>query len=669
MNIRKFILLGFLGLLLAPGIVEAQSSPHVLWKRTLNSDRVNAIIFNTAGDTVISGSSDRLINFWRASDGMLLRTLNANAPYVHESAIESLSMPLDGSRLASATYLVVKLWTLPEGSVKDLTGHTDWVVGVSFSPNGQFLASASFDSTVKIWRGTDGVLLRTLPLPRMGRCVAFSPDGTLLAIGAGSGQLYIYRTSDWTQVFSLAGHTDDLYSISVSPDGTMLATGAYDRTARVWSLANGALLQTFNGDGHVYGVAFTPDSKELAFSDGQGDSIRVHRISDGVRTRFYTVETPEVQCVAISKDGLMAYGRVDRTVVLASFDTSVTPPPPPPVEPPPPPPPTNDGWSLSASVNGNGRITFTPEPNGPNGKFLPGTMVQLRAIPDGTNTFIRWTGSATGSTLTISITMDADKSLVAHFTEANQPAAIMMNDSRQLVAWFIDGPRLLDTTLVRDGRVLGKQWRIAAFADLNHDGTKDYIFQDSDGRVATWFMNGSTFQSSAWLRNGHAIAPSWKAVAAADMNQDGEVDIIFQNMLDGRLVVWLMNGTEFLRAVVLRDGKPGAPGWRIKATADINRDGHPDLIWHNVNTGACNIWLMQGTNVVSGHKVRDGASLGAKWRIVAMKDFNRDGNPDILWQHILDGRMVVWLMDHENYVGTLLLENGLTAPSRILGIK
>src|SRR5690606_19706260 len=148
------------------------------------------------------------------------------------------------------------------------------------------------------------------------RCVAFSPDGTLLAAGGGSGQLVIYRTSDWTQVNQLVGHSNDIYSIAVSPDGTKLATGGYDNTARVWGWASGDLLQTFTGNGHVYGVAFTPDSQELAFTDGEGNSIRVHRIADGVRTYFYTVEPPEVQCLAISSGGFMTYGRVDRTVVL-----------------------------------------------------------------------------------------------------------------------------------------------------------------------------------------------------------------------------------------------------------------------------------------------------------------------------------------------------------------
>ena len=52
---------------------------------------------------------------------------------------------------------------LPDGSpVRTLTGHTDWVLSVSFSPDGSLLASGSGDGTIKLWRVADGALVRTL---------------------------------------------------------------------------------------------------------------------------------------------------------------------------------------------------------------------------------------------------------------------------------------------------------------------------------------------------------------------------------------------------------------------------------------------------------------------------------------------------------------------------
>ena len=81
LNRKKFLKPVLCGLLCALGgaTLPAQS-PNILWQQQQNSDRINAVVFTSDGSTLITGSSDRLINFWRASDGALLRVLNSNAP-------------------------------------------------------------------------------------------------------------------------------------------------------------------------------------------------------------------------------------------------------------------------------------------------------------------------------------------------------------------------------------------------------------------------------------------------------------------------------------------------------------------------------------------------------------------------------------------------------------
>jgi hypothetical protein len=307
----------------ASTFVFAQGSPNIIWERNVSVDRVNSVIFTPDGNTLISGGSDRLINLWRVSDGTLLQTLNTNAAFVHESSIESLSITPDASLLASCSYKIVQLWKLPSGAMQTLNGHTDWVVGVAFSPDGKILASASFDTSVKIWRASDGALLQTIPGVAQQRCVAFSPDGSLLAIGGGEKTVRLFRTSDWTLVKTLTGHTQDIYAIAFSPDGTMIASGGYDQTVKLWNVGEGTLRYTFDGNGgNVYGVAFTPDSSEVAYTDGEGNTIRVYRTSDGALLKKFTSDVDAVQTVAFSRDGLLGYGRIDETVVLARIDGS-----------------------------------------------------------------------------------------------------------------------------------------------------------------------------------------------------------------------------------------------------------------------------------------------------------------------------------------------------------
>lgn len=310
----------------APSSLLAQGSPDIIWKRQVSVDRVNSVIFTPDGATLISGGSDRLIKLWRTSDGTLLQTLNTNAPFVHASAVENLSITADGSLLASCSYQLIQLWNLPSGNVRSLNGHTDWVVGVAFSPNGTMLASASFDTTVRIWRPSDGTLLKTLTGSGQQRCVAFSPDGTLLAAGGGAGIVRVWRTSDWTLVQTLTGHTDDIFVVAFSPDGQTIASGGYDDTVKLWNVVGGSLKYTFRGNGgNVYGLAFTPDGSKLAFTDGEGNTIKIYNTATGTLIRTFTEEVNEVQTVAFSRDGLLGYGRVDETVVLARINTSPSP--------------------------------------------------------------------------------------------------------------------------------------------------------------------------------------------------------------------------------------------------------------------------------------------------------------------------------------------------------
>ncbi|HEY9863909.1 MAG TPA: hypothetical protein V6D21_06990, partial [Candidatus Obscuribacterales bacterium] len=92
-------------------------------------------------------SSDRKVRLW-SLDGTLLKTLEG-----HTEQVLGVSFSPDGQIIASASSdRKVRLWSLDGTLLRTLEGHEDWVLGVSFSPDGQIIASASWDKTVRLWR-------------------------------------------------------------------------------------------------------------------------------------------------------------------------------------------------------------------------------------------------------------------------------------------------------------------------------------------------------------------------------------------------------------------------------------------------------------------------------------------------------------------------------------
>ncbi len=99
--------------------------------------------------------------------------------------------------------------------------------------------------------------------------MAISPDGTWLASASYDGTARLW-SPDGTQLATLTGHTDSVSSVAISPDSTWLATTSRDRTVRLWS-PDGTQLATLTGHtGSVWSVAISPDSTWLATTSHDG---------------------------------------------------------------------------------------------------------------------------------------------------------------------------------------------------------------------------------------------------------------------------------------------------------------------------------------------------------------------------------------------------------------
>ena len=207
-----------------------------------------------------------------------------------------------------------------------LTGHTDNVYSVSFSPDGTLLASGSSDDTIKLWDVATGEEIRTLTgHTNIVYSVSFSPDGNTLASGSWDDTIKLWNVDTGKEIRTLTGHTDDVYSVSFSPDGTLLASGSSDDTIKLWDVATGEEIRTLTGHTNiVYSVSFSPDGNTLA--SGSWDyTIKLWDVDTGEEIRTLTGHTNIVWSVSFSPNHTMlASGSWDYTIKLWGIPLTYT---------------------------------------------------------------------------------------------------------------------------------------------------------------------------------------------------------------------------------------------------------------------------------------------------------------------------------------------------------
>ena len=137
------------------------------------------------------------------------------------------------------------------------------VTSVSWSPDSKILATASSDSTLKLWNVATGQELKTL-IGHQGAVfsVSFSPNGKTLASGSIDSTLKLWDVATGKELKTLLGHQSLVTSVSWSPDGKTLATGSNDNTVKLWNLDFENLMQLGCSWVHTY-LLTHPHSLEL----------------------------------------------------------------------------------------------------------------------------------------------------------------------------------------------------------------------------------------------------------------------------------------------------------------------------------------------------------------------------------------------------------------------
>ncbi|MCK5940870.1 MAG: protein kinase, partial [Planctomycetes bacterium] len=300
------------------------------------ADKPVASVAFVDDDTLISAGMDRTLRIWHP--GRVREPL-----VVPLGEIVPATMVLDqGRRRALLTLYnpedhVYGAQAFDARSGRELgpfVDHHSYVMAAALRGDGAVAASCCASNRLRIWNVDDGASLADEPLPfdgALASAIAFSADGTLVAIGARDGGISFHDARSGAQLGRVR-HSDFVTSLAFSPAGDRLLSGSRDFTARLWAFERqGEALAvreagTLGGnDGQVLHVAFDRTGTLAATAAGKANgAIRVFDAAgDGGRRAIheYTIREP-VERVAFAPDGRRLLAVTSRRAIVWNFSSA-----------------------------------------------------------------------------------------------------------------------------------------------------------------------------------------------------------------------------------------------------------------------------------------------------------------------------------------------------------
>jgi len=204
---------------------------------------VSSVAFSPDGEKILagqwgieqnSGYKYGVARLWDSRTGEEIRVLDG-----HSSWVSGVAFSPDGNMaITGSGDRTVKLWDLTSGEeMRTFTGHQHWVSSVTFSPDGLYILTSgeNWDKSTRLWERSSGKLIRIFTGHRFGIVSAkFSPDGKRILTGSRDHTAKIWDTETGKELISLNHHSEGIYDVAFSPDGRLIITGSLDQTAIIW---------------------------------------------------------------------------------------------------------------------------------------------------------------------------------------------------------------------------------------------------------------------------------------------------------------------------------------------------------------------------------------------------------------------------------------------------
>ncbi|CAB4266265.1 unnamed protein product [Prunus armeniaca] len=263
------------GTLLATGSYDGQAR---IWSRdgelrtTLIKHKgpIFSLKWNKKGDYLLSGSVDKTAIVWDIKSGEWKQQFE-----FHSAPTLDVDWRNNVSFATCSTDTLIHVCKVGENQpIKTFSGHQGEVNAIKWDPTGSLLASCSDDFTAKIWSTKQDKYLHDLKEHvKEIYTIRWSPTGPgtnnpnqqlVLASASFDSTIKLWDVELGRLLYSFNGHRDPVYSVAFSPDGEYLASGSMDKCMHIWSVKEGKIVKTYTGNGGIFEVCWNKEGDKVA---------------------------------------------------------------------------------------------------------------------------------------------------------------------------------------------------------------------------------------------------------------------------------------------------------------------------------------------------------------------------------------------------------------------
>jgi len=235
-----------------------------------------ALKWNKTGNYILSAGVDRTTIIWDSATG------NCKQQFAfHSAPALDVDWKSEESFASCSTDKQIHVCELGQDRpVKSFQGHTNEVNAIKWDPQGKFLASCSDDMTLKIWSMERDTSVHDLSAHQKEiYTIKWSPTGPgtnnpnmnlVLASASFDSTVRLWDVERGTSVHTLTRHKEPVYSVAFSPDGKFLASGSFDKCVHIWSTQSGCLVHSYKGTGGIFEVCWNSKGDKVGASASDG---------------------------------------------------------------------------------------------------------------------------------------------------------------------------------------------------------------------------------------------------------------------------------------------------------------------------------------------------------------------------------------------------------------